>query len=159
VNLPLDGTEDREFWDEWNHWGMGTPLYYGPFLERFPERTAQVVGAIANAAPGGVLVHCRAGRDRTGLIAMLLLDLVGVAPEQIAADHALSMGRLGPLFAEWGEDDHAPQIEAYLKREGTTARAVIVSMLAELDAEAYLREAGLGDGDFTALRARLLAEG
>ena len=156
LRLPLDGTEQRDFWDEWNHWGMGTPLYYRPFLDRFPRRVVAAISAIAHAPAGGVLVHCRAGRDRTGLITILLLSLVGVAPEEIAADHALSGPRLAPLFAELGEDDHAPQIEAYLEGQGTTAREAILSLLEELDVESYLGAAGLGDDDFAALRARLL---
>src|SRR6201996_4228799 len=37
VNIPLDVTEDREFWDVWeNGLQFATPLYYGPHLERFP---------------------------------------------------------------------------------------------------------------------------
>ena len=156
LRLPLDGTEQRDFWDEWNHWGMGTPLYYRPFLDRFPRRTVAAISAIAHAPAGGVLVHCRAGRDRTGLITILLLSLVGVSPEHIAEDHGLSGERLTPLFAELGEDDHAPQIEEYLKGQGTSAREAILSLLDELDVEDYLRAGGLGDDDFAALRARLL---
>ena len=145
LQLPLDGTEQRDFWDEWNHWGMGTPLYYRPFLERFPRRVAAAMQAIAHAPAGGVLVHCRAGRDRTGLITMLLLSLVGVPVERIAEDHGLSNARLTQLFAELGEEDHAPQIEAYLRGEGLTAAEVIHETLTALDVEDYLSAAGLAD--------------
>src|SRR5215217_2076972 len=79
VHLPLDAVEDREFWDVWDSGPQfGTPLYYGPHLERFPERSARVVAAIAEAPPGGVAFHCGGGRDRAGQIAMLVLALVGV---------------------------------------------------------------------------------
>ena len=43
---------------------------------------------------GGVVIHCAGGKDRTGLLAALLLHLAGVADEEIAADYALSEERL-----------------------------------------------------------------
>lgn len=50
------------------------PRYYPSALEYFPDRLAAVFRAIA-AAPGGVVLHCSAGRDRTGLVVTLLLLL------------------------------------------------------------------------------------
>lgn len=38
--------------------------------------------------PGCALFHCRAGKDRTGVIAMLLLGIAGVDDAQIVADYA-----------------------------------------------------------------------
>jgi protein-tyrosine phosphatase len=141
VHLPLDGIEDAEFWDDWTSGPQfGTPLYYGPFLARFPTRTAEVVSAIARAAPGGVLFHCMGGRDRTGLVSMLVLALAGVAPDDVAADYVLT----------------ADLLEDYLATQGTSAREVVLSTLAALDVEAYLRAGGLDDADAEALRRRLL---
>lgn len=156
VHLPLDGVEDTEFWDYWGKGLQGTPLYYRPFLDRFPHRVGQVIAAIAHAQPGGVLVHCAIGRDRTGLLTLLLLALAGVAPEDIATDHALSTERLRPAFAAMGTPDQGPVIEELLTRENTTAREAILSTLASLDVEAYLRSAGRNDDELAAVRARLL---
>src|ERR1700710_550963 len=98
VNIPLDVTEDREFWDVWgNGPQFATPLYYRPHLERFPQRSAAVVRAIATAPPGGVAFHCQGGRDRAGQVSMLVLALAGVEPRQITADYALSDARLRAL--------------------------------------------------------------
>jgi protein-tyrosine phosphatase len=143
VRLPLDGMdEDPEFWRRWGSGPQfGTPLYYRPHLDRFPERSARVIGAIARAKPGGVLVHCVGGRDRTGQIAMLVLALVGVPPEAIAADYDLS----GPADAD---------VQRFLDDRGTSTATLIVSTLAELDVEGRLR---LSEADLVALRARLLA--
>src|SRR5215217_490229 len=64
LHLPLDGLEDHEFWRHWlGRPEFGTPLYYGPWLDRFPERAAQVLAAIARAQAGGVAYHCGIGRD------------------------------------------------------------------------------------------------
>jgi protein-tyrosine phosphatase len=146
VHLPLDGIEeDAEFWEVWGSGPrFGTPLYYRPHLDRFPERSARVIAAIATAEPGGVLVHCVGGRDRTGQISMLLLALVGVSPEAIAQDYA----RSGPAD---------PDVERFLSTRGTSAVDLILETLAGLDVEAALRAAGLRDTDLSALRARLLA--
>jgi len=87
VSVALEDETDPAFWQEWGH-AYHTPLYYRWFLERYPERIAAVVAAIAETDPGGVLVHCVAGRDRTGLVTLVLLALVGVPSEVIAADYA-----------------------------------------------------------------------
>jgi protein-tyrosine phosphatase len=148
VHVPLDGVEDTEFWDRWAGGPQfGTPLYYRPFLDRFPQRAAGVIAEIAHARPGGVLVHCGMGRDRTGLVTLLVLALVGVAPEAIAADYALSADRLRTLSTRLGEEDQGPLIEEFLARENTSAPALIISTLTSLQVDDHLRKGGLGDRD------------
>jgi protein tyrosine/serine phosphatase len=149
LHLPLDGVEDTEFWKRWHERPeFGTPIYYRPFLDHFPDRTAAVLTAIARAEPGGVAIHCGIGRDRTGLIAIILLALAGVGVEAIAADYALSeervpFGRVGTFYAD----------------NGTSPAEVITAMLSQLDVEAYLRGAGVSDDDLSAIRERLLTAG
>jgi protein-tyrosine phosphatase len=157
VNIPLDVTEDREFWDVWgNGPQFATPLYYRPHLERFPERSAQVVRAIATAPPGGVVFHCQGGRDRAGQIAMLVLALAAVEAGTIAADYALSDERLRPLYLSRGQEDEAPKIAEFLRGQGTTATELIVEILTTLDIEASLVGAGLEEQHAAALRRRLV---
>jgi protein-tyrosine phosphatase len=160
VNIPLDVTEDREFWDVWeNGPQFATPLYYRPHLERFPERSAAVIRAIAEAPPGGVVFHCQGGRDRAGQTAMLVLALCGVEPEAIGADYALSDERLPPMYAAEGRADIAPEIAAYLRDQGTTAPELIADLLTTFDIEAALLDAGLEEGDLDAVRSRLVPDG
>jgi protein-tyrosine phosphatase len=141
VHLPLDGVEHEDFWRVWGSGPQfGTPLYYRPHLEGFPERSARVIAAIANAEPGGVLFHCVGGRDRTGQVAMLLLALVGVPPPEIAADYERS-----------GPPD--PDVARFLAERGTSARDLIAETLAGLDIQARL---GLTDADLVRLRDRAL---
>jgi protein-tyrosine phosphatase len=157
VHVPLDDAADAEFWDYcWANDLDGSPLYYGPFLERKPDRCAAVIAAIARAQPGGVVVHCGVGRDRTGLITLLLLALAGVSPDEIAADYELSTDCLTPLYATLGVDDQGPRIREILVRKATSARDCIRATLSTLDIDAYLRSAGLRDDDLAAVRARLL---
>jgi protein tyrosine/serine phosphatase len=159
VHLPLDGIEDRKFWSAWDRGPQfGTPLYYRSHLERMPERSVAVLAAIACARPGGVAFHCVGGRDRTGMIAMLLLALVGVAAEDVAADYALSAERLRARDAARGGEDQGALLAAFLAAQGTSAEGVIISTLAGLDVPARLREAGLSDRDVEALRRRVVGE-
>lgn len=157
VRVPVDDLADTEFWKYCRDNGLdGSPLYYQPFLDRKPEQCAAAVAAVAQAGPGGVVVHCGIGRDRTGLITMLLLALVGVAAEDIALDYEMSNPRLPPLWALLGVDDQVPKIEEYLARRNTTARATMLDILASLDVDAYLRSAGTSGDDLAAVRQRLL---
>jgi protein-tyrosine phosphatase len=157
LHRPLDAVEDREFWSVWDSGPQfGTPLYHGPHLERFPERSAAALAAIAEAPAGGVAFHCGGGRDRAGQVAMLLLALVGVPTEAITADYALSGERLSARYAARGEPDQGPMLRAYIEGEGTTAETVIADLLGG-DVEARLRAGGLTGAHVDALRERLVA--
>jgi protein-tyrosine phosphatase len=158
VHLPLDGMEDVAFWRYLNDERLnGTPLYFRPFLERKPQRCAAAVAAVANARPGGVIFHCGGGRDRTGLLALLLLALAGVEPEAIAADYEQSVQPRRALLAAMGRDDDSAGYHRALAERGTTARAAVLATLEWLDAESYLRSAGLSAEEVVRVRSRLLA--
>jgi hypothetical protein len=67
-----------------------TAAVYLDLLDRRRAHFAEAVEAVAAAGPGGVVVHCTAGKDRTGLVAAFLLRLVGVPVEHVAADYGAS---------------------------------------------------------------------
>ena len=158
VEVSLDGTGEGEFWTNVRQEGLdGSPLYYRPFLDRMPERCAAVITALANTAPDTVLFHCAAGRDRTGLVTLLLLSLADVSPEEIAADYELSATALVPMLAALDLEDPGPLIEAHLRCRGTTLRAVMLETLATFDAERYLLDAGVSASDIDVVRRRLIA--
>jgi len=125
IHIPLDRiAEHPNFWEDWMHGPQfGTPLYYGPFLERFPERIEQVLDAIEEAPPGGVLFHCVGGRDRTGLVAIAALAAADVIPEAIADDYAL-----GAEHAHTYE----PILDDYLAERGTSARELVLELVERL---------------------------
>ena len=151
VHVPLDDLGDAAFWRRiWDDGLDGTPLYYRPFLEQKPERCAAAVAAVADARPGGVLVHCTIGRDRSGLVTLLLLAAAGVAVADIADDWELSNPRLDPLR------DGSPGPAESLARRGLTAREVVVATLEAVDVEAVLRAGGLSDRRLGVVRDRLL---
>ena len=157
LHLPLDVSEDREFWRVWGSGPQfGTPLYYSPHLEHFPDRSVAVLKAIASAGPGGVLYHCGSGRDRAGQITMLVLHLLGVGPDVIAADYELSGARLSRGFAARGEPDEGLELTAFLSERGTTGGEIITSLLNTSDIPRLLIGAELSQRDVAALRRRAL---
>ncbi|WP_281283705.1 tyrosine-protein phosphatase [Nonomuraea longispora] len=87
---------------------------------------------------------------------MLLLALAGAGSDDIAADYELSTARLPALFAAVGIDDQTEVIRNILARKNTTARDAMISVLEDVDVEARLRAAGLGEDDVAALRDRLV---
>src|SRR6202034_3472613 len=67
--------------------------HYLGYLENRPE---EVVGALRSiaTAPGAAIVHCAAGKDRTGVIVALTLTVAGVEPDAVVADYAASHEKL-----------------------------------------------------------------
>jgi protein tyrosine/serine phosphatase len=74
------------------------PDSYAPMLDHNGVRIAQAFCAVADAPPGPVVVHCTAGRDRTGVLVALLLQVAGVATDVIAADYAVSGNGTAPMM-------------------------------------------------------------
>ena len=130
-------------------------------IDRRAEQIAAMARAVANAVPGGVLIHCLAGKDRTGIAVAMLLALVGVSEADIAEDYSLTVPNLAAELA--AALDAAPDDEARarLVRSYDASAETMLATLAHLrtrhgGAEAYLTLAGLSDADIARIRARLL---
>jgi protein-tyrosine phosphatase len=124
-------------------------------LERLRPQLKRTLAVIAAAGPAPLLFHCVAGKDRTGVIAALLLALAGTVPEAIAADYAASTENLREAYLRrYRDGDPAAIIEAVRCPE-----EAIYNMLDYLDRaggiRAYLRDIGLSEAEIARLRARL----
>ena len=123
---------------------------------------APILTTIAHAPAGGVVVHGTAGKDRTGLICALLLDLVGVDRATIAADYALSTECLRPRDLAWLEQGPGERAARERELRQYSPRVeVMLEVLGDLDARyggsaGYLQTAGMTPTDLQALRARFL---
>jgi hypothetical protein len=158
MSIPIDHIDDVEFWAPWRSgWQFGTPLFYAAHVARFPEATASVIGAIARAPSGGVVVHCAAGRDRTGLVTLLVLMLLDADEDDIVADYLASRESLHALSTKRDEPDPGVKIDQFLAGRGTSLERVVRDALREIDREAWRRAGGITNEVLAALRARLLA--
>jgi protein-tyrosine phosphatase len=133
---------------------------YHTILNHYGRGIAAIMRTIATAADGAVLFHCYAGKDRTGLIAALLLALADVPAEVIAEDYALTQDRLRPVFDAWIDDEPDPIQRARLAHQLGAAPETMLALLEHLatshdGAEAYLRAAGMAPNDIGRLLARL----
>jgi hypothetical protein len=158
VHLPIEEERDppdAEFWKQWRAFNC-SPLYYIAFLTQYPDRTSAVIAHIANARPGGVLFHCGIGRDRTGLISLLLLKLIGATHEEIVSDFLLSTERLRPHWARLGRRNDEDDIAKLFEREKSSAASAIIATITEIDGAARFRATGIGDNDLDVLRARFM---
>lgn len=135
---------------------------YLVFLERFRANVALTLSQVAQARPGGVVVHCMGGKDRTGLISAFLLYLAGVDLEQIGADYALSEEHLRPRHELWLAEAETDAERERIRRISATPAEAMVGVFQELEwrygsVEEYLRGWGLTDAELEFLRARLRA--
>lgn len=139
-----------------------TRAVYLEMLELFRPRFASAVAAVADAADGGVLVHCHAGKDRTGLVVALVLDVAGVEPSAIASDYALSAANLATSLAAWVDDADDEDDREHRSRVGASPQQSMLDVLEALDdryggSARYLLGSGLTEDDLIRVRERLLA--
>jgi protein-tyrosine phosphatase len=123
---------------------------------------AKALSVIADPAGHPIVVHCLAGKDRTGVVVALTLALVGVDDETIAQDYALSNLAMADLRALAEANPDRPPRPTALSDEVFSAKPTnITSLLAALrDAhgsiEDYVVGAGVKPESIDALRAALV---
>jgi protein tyrosine/serine phosphatase len=131
-------------------------------LDNHRDGIAAIVAAIADAPPGGVLIHCHAGKDRTGLVVALTLSAIGVSDEDIADDYALSQLVLDELVREWfAYIGAAASEQGRLRALADPSRDAMLGTLDHLHqryggAQAYLLGAGVTEAQLARLLARLV---
>jgi protein tyrosine/serine phosphatase len=139
----------------------GITAFYLDILESRGSQVAAAIAAVADASDdGAVLVHCFVGKDRTGIIAALLLELAGVEPAAIVADYALSATRVGPLVDDWIEAASDPDERAYRSRISGAPSAAMEGMLQGLrdrygGTAGYLRGVGVREEAVLKIRTSL----
>ncbi len=152
VHFPVNGDQVAVVVE----WPSMQEAYHG-LLGGFPEQFAGAVSTVARA-DGPVVIHCHAGRDRTGLACGLILRLAGVELEAIAADHARSDEFLSHWWQPWHDD--APDDETRERRMRVTQMRVnaMAEVLGEIDVREYLLAGGASPEDLDTLVIRLRDE-
>ena len=134
-------------------------IYRLALTERGAE-FATILRIIAQAE-GAVLFHCTAGKDRTGMIAALLLLLAGATRDTVIADYALTGDYAPAMFAALHAEVQAAGETFDLSSPLLLCNpATMEALLHDLHdrhggAEAYLLRHGLTETELAALRARL----
>jgi protein-tyrosine phosphatase len=136
--------------------------FYLTYLDQAGDEVVAALRVLTEDTSGAVVVHCAAGKDRTGVIVALALVVAGVRRADIVADYALTGERIeairdrlaaSPTYAEDMRnrplDDmrpHALSMRHFLDRLDERGGPL-----------AWLTEQGFGPDEQAALRRRLLA--
>jgi protein-tyrosine phosphatase len=99
----------------------------GHYLGYLEERPEEVTGALRSIATseGAAIVHCAAGKDRTGVIVALALVVAGVEPDAIVADYVATADRMDALIERlsrsrtYADDVTSRPVRAHLPRAET----------------------------------------
>lgn len=134
------------------------PERYILMLDKRQAAVGDIFNGIA-ASEGPVLFHCFAGKDRTGLVAALLLSVAGVEPEAIGADYAETDLQLAARYEEWLAKATPERLES-MRSELRCPPEWILSTLEHVErrwggAEAYLEAAGVSPAAITRLQSKL----
>jgi len=167
VHVPLYAEEGDPVWREIDQVKLPatdgvdqTRRFYLETLRRWDDRFAAAIAAVAEARAGGVVVHCKVGKDRTGLVAALLLRLAGVSITTVAADYALSSSNLETQALPWVEEASDELERARRLRIVASPAGAMSGVLEAIEVEhgsvaGFLCSAGLEEATVAAARSRL----
>jgi protein-tyrosine phosphatase len=140
-------------------------LMCGHYLGYLENRPEEVVGALRSivTAPGAAIVHCAAGKDRTGVVTALALSVAGTRPDAITADYAASADRIDAILARLrATKAYSDAIDGQPTGEQTPRPETMDAFLEQVEtrhggAAQWLAGHGFGADEAAALRARLRA--
>jgi protein-tyrosine phosphatase len=143
---------------------QGEPPAVRSYLGYLSDRADHVVDALRALAapePGASVVHCAAGKDRTGVVVALALAVADVPHEEIVADYAMTADVIEALVAKlaasptYAEDMEQRDIASHTPRAETMDRLLTVLDERFGGPVGWLDAHGFGTGERSALRARL----
>jgi hypothetical protein len=136
----------------------------GVYLRYLDDRGDSIIAALRLIAytDGATIVHCAAGKDRTGIVVALALREVGVTPEAIVADYARSADRIDAVLTRLSKRPaYAEELAGTDPDRHKPRAATMEKVLAAIDeihggAGTWLRANGWTDRDAASLRHKLL---
>jgi protein-tyrosine phosphatase len=139
----------------------GAAGFYVRYLLDRPDSVIEALRLIAHT-DGAALVHCAAGKDRTGVVVAIALAEIGVEREAIIEDYALSAERIDEIFTRlrasttYADDLADSDMDVHRPRDTTMAQ--LLDAIDELHGgvPAWLRSHGWTDEDAAALRKHML---
>jgi protein-tyrosine phosphatase len=136
---------------------------YRQMLANGGARFGEAITALASRDALPAVFHCAAGKDRTGLLAMLILGALGVEHEQIVADYALTNEAVVRM-RNWIVANRPDRMEAldavppvFLAADPEAMRVIIADLVgAHGSIDAYVRDIGVADESVARLRSALV---
>jgi protein tyrosine/serine phosphatase len=171
LHLPLSLIPDDELLykdpsvvlpDRWADGAVGAYLH---FLRDIPSSIRDAVRRLADPASGGSIVHCAAGKDRTGVLTAVVLDTLGVDREHILADYELTNARIEGVFARLAQSStYAVDVQRIGMDAHRVSPDTIDKVLVHLDefdggSAGYLRSVGLTEAELDRLHERFVRPG
>jgi protein-tyrosine phosphatase len=154
VHAPTEDPDHPEFKELCSPY-LNDPSCYPANARLFPEKLVAVFRAVA-AAPAGVVIHCSAGRDRSGMVAAMLQDLTGARDHEIVSGYQAAMRginerhRTGPPHAHERYLEEAA-LGPLLEKRGSGA----LEFVRRLNTRNYLLRHGITAAEVIAIRSRL----
>ena len=153
---PIEDQTDSDFMRTWGH-GLNSPSYYAATLRLWPERIADVFRTFATAPQGGIVVHCAAGRDRTGMITAMLLQLVGVDEQAIVDDYTLSVVEMDAHAARNPHFDERAKPDDELADWISDVQNRLRDFLAAVSTDKFLTDNSVSKEEINVVRSRLVS--
>jgi protein tyrosine/serine phosphatase len=131
---------------------------YRSYLTTRPDSVVDAVRHLLDPANHPVLFHCAAGKDRTGVVAAMLLSVLGIEDDEIVADYLLSDEAVAPILDRLTSTPLYRRMLAgtTVEEQRPTAEAMR-DFLRDLDAERWLRDHGLTSDELGTGRQALLS--
>jgi len=107
------------------------------YLRYLQQRPDSIVGALTDIAesPGATLVHCAAGKDRTGVVVALALAVAGVEREAIVADYLLTGERIAAIMRRLrASETYRAELEPYSDDSRRPQRELLERVFDDLEA-------------------------
>jgi hypothetical protein len=137
-------------------------LHYLAYLEHSHRQISMAVRILSDHAHLPALFHCAVGKDRTGVLAAVLLDALGVRHEEISADYALSREHMPLVIASLQADSRSRAAIArvpsfVLDADPATMEELLIYLRTHFGGgSGWLRAHGVARGDIDNLKKALL---
>jgi len=164
LSLPLSGTGNIRSDIVADATEMDIVAHYVALLEGGAASIVTAMRVFTGEPNLPAIFHCAAGKDRTGVLAAVVLDAVGVSGEAIVADYALTEQRMRQISARLLRRETYRQMRALsraVKGAATADEDSMAAFLGELHGRygggaGYLAAQGMTTGELAALRAALV---
>lgn len=137
--------------------GMDLPLaqIYEGIVDNNKKSIAKVLNTIADAKDGIVIYNCFFGKDRTGILTMLLLSIAGVSKEDIIADYQQTYTYIKPYIQTHSDILWDTNSEKHYSLPETMEEVVDNIVKKYGSVIDYIKSAGVSDVSIEKIRKRL----